>query len=57
MKEVAPYPTPQLSSYWKRSLLVTLDYGRQLYIYLRHIYAHIIIIIIIIIKSRFSHQH
>ena len=29
-KGVAPSPTPRCSSYWKRSLLVTLDYGRQL---------------------------
>ena len=29
-KGVAPSPTPQSSSYWKRSLLVTLDYGHQL---------------------------
>ena len=30
-KGVAPSPTPWCSSYWKGSLLVTLDYGRQLY--------------------------
>ena len=30
-KGVAPSPTPQFSSYWKGSLLVTLDYNRQLY--------------------------
>ena len=29
--EVAPFPTPWCSSYWKVSLQVTLDYGRQLY--------------------------
>ena len=28
---VAPSPTPRYSSYWKESLRVTLDYGRQLY--------------------------
>ena len=28
---VASSPTPRCSSYWKGSLLVTLDYGRQLY--------------------------
>ena len=28
-KGVAPSPTPQCSSYWKGSLLVTLDYGWQ----------------------------
>ena len=30
-KGVASFPTPQCSSYWKRSLLVALDYGCQLY--------------------------
>ena len=30
-KGVAPSPTPWCSSYWKGSLLVALDYGRQLY--------------------------
>ena len=29
-KGVAPSPTPRCSSYWKGSLLDTLDYGRQL---------------------------
>ena len=28
-KGVAPSPTPQCSSYWKGSLLVTLDFGSQ----------------------------
>ena len=28
---VAPSPTPQCSSYWKGSLRITLDNGRQLY--------------------------
>ena len=31
-KGVAPSSTPLCSSYWKRSLLVALDYGRQLYL-------------------------
>ena len=31
-KGVASSPTPQCSSYWKGSLLVTLDYGHQLYL-------------------------
>ena len=31
-KGVAPSPTPQCSSYQKGSLLVALDYGRQLYL-------------------------
>ena len=30
-KGVVPSPTPQCSNYWKGSLLVTLDYSRQLY--------------------------
>ena len=30
-KGVAPSPTPRCSSYWKRRLLVALDYDRQLY--------------------------
>ena len=30
-KGVTPSPTLQCSSYWKGSLLVALDYGRQLY--------------------------
>ena len=30
-KGVAPSPIPRCSSYWKGSLLVTLDYGHQLY--------------------------
>ena len=31
-KGVAPSSTSQYSSYWKGSLLVALDYGRQLYL-------------------------
>ena len=38
---VAPSPTPWCSSYRKGSLRVTLDYGRQLYIY---IYIKIIVL-------------
>ena len=30
-ERVAPSPTPWCSSYWKRGLWVTLDYGLQLY--------------------------
>ena len=33
-KGVAPSPTQRCSSYWKGSLLVALDYDRQLYFYL-----------------------
>ena len=32
-KGVAPSPTPRCCSYWKGSLLVSLDYGQQLYFY------------------------
>ena len=32
-KGVAISPTPRCSSYWKGSLLVALDYSRQLYFY------------------------
>ena len=32
-KRVAPSPTPWCSRYWKRSLLVALDYDHQLYIF------------------------
>ena len=31
-KGVAPSPTPRCRSYWKGSLLVALDYSRQLYV-------------------------
>ena len=31
-KGVAPFSTPQGSSYWKGSLQVTLDYGRQIFL-------------------------
>ena len=33
-KGVVPSPTPRCSSYWKGSLRVTLNYGRQLYFFL-----------------------
>ena len=36
-KGVAPSPTPWCSSYWKGSLRVTFNYGRQLYL---HIYIY-----------------
>ena len=39
-KGVASFPTPWCSSYWKRCLRVTLDYGRQLYL-LIYIYIYI----------------
>ena len=37
-KGVAPSPTPLCSSYRKGSLLVTLDYSRQLYLLFTYIY-------------------
>ena len=33
-KVVVPSPTLRCSSYWKGSLLVAFDYGRQLYLHL-----------------------
>ena len=32
-KGIAPFPTPQCSSYWKGSPLIALDYSRLLYFY------------------------
>ena len=40
-KGVAPSPTPRYSSYWKGSLLVALDNGRQLYFIYIFIYSQI----------------
>ena len=34
-KGVVPSPTPRCSRYWKGSLRIDLNYGRQLYFYLR----------------------
>ena len=57
VKGVAPSPTPQGNSYWKESLLVTLDYGRKLYFYLlfpktlAHVFIYIYIYIYIYILS------
>ena len=39
-KEVAPSLTPQCSNYWKGSLLVALDYGHQLYLYIDRYAGH-----------------
>ena len=39
---VAPSPTPWCSSYRKRSLRVTLDYGRQLYLLICFIFITIL---------------
>ena len=33
-----PFPTPWCSSYWKGSLQVTLDYGRQLYLLIKVVF-------------------
>ena len=41
-KGVAPFPTLLCSSYWKGSLRVTLDYGRQLLWLVVFIYLYII---------------
>ena len=38
-KGVAPFPTPRCSSYWKGSLLVTLDYDCQLIFWWLYIYS------------------
>ena len=35
-KGVAPSPTPQCSCNWKGSFLVTLDYGRQIYLHFNY---------------------
>ena len=43
-KNLAPSPTFRCSSYWKGSLLVTLDYCRQLYFYFIYIYIYIYIL-------------
>ena len=37
-KEVALYPTPMCSSYWKGSFRVALDYGCQIYFTFIYIY-------------------
>ena len=42
-KGVAPSSTPRCSSYWKGSLLVALDYGRQLYLLHHHHHHHHIV--------------
>ena len=53
---VAPSPTPWCSSYRKGSLWVTLDYGRQLYLYgSMYSYQLVIIIIIIIMMTQKDH--
>ena len=39
-KGAAPSPTPQCSSYWKGSLQVALNNGRQLYLLYLHFYIH-----------------
>ena len=38
---VAPFPTPRCSSYWKVTLWVTLDNGRQLYWLTNHMHNHL----------------
>ena len=51
-KGVAPCPTSRCSSYWKGSLLVALDYGRQLYFLVIYIYIYIYIYIILVAFER-----
>ena len=46
-KGVAFSPTPRCSSYWKGSLLVALDYGRQLTLKILNTHTHIYIYICI----------
>ena len=50
-KGLVPSPTPQCGSYWKGSLLVALDYGRQLY-FTMYIYIYIYIYI-----YTYTHTH
>ena len=50
-KVIAPSPTPRCSSYWKGSLLVALDYGRQLFI-IQNFQINIWILYIIWKKSK-----
>ena len=52
-KGVAPSPTPRCSSYWKGSLLVTLDYGCQLYFYFIIKGFQTIVFIFIVISTMF----
>ena len=52
---VAPSPTPWCSSYRKGSLRVTLDYGRQLTLYM-YVYMHVAIDIYIYIHTH-THTH
>ena len=40
-KGVAAFPTPRCRRYWKESLLVALDYGRQLYLYI-YLHRHLV---------------
>ena len=49
---VVPSPTPRCSSYWKGSLLVTLNYGCQLYFF-TYIYTAMFLLICLI--SCFKH--
>ena len=50
-KGVAPFPTPRCSSYWKGSLLATVDYSHQLYLYIKLTKMEVLIEIFIIILT------
>ena len=43
-KGVVPFPTPRCSSYWKGSLLVTLNYGCQLTLFIFQFRPHRLIL-------------
>ena len=51
VKGVVLSPTPRCSSYWKGSLQVAFDYGRQLYFNFIYIYVYIYIYIYILIYN------
>ena len=53
-KGVVPSPTPSCSSYWKGSLLVTLDYGCQL-TYLKR--KKNMVLCLILFKQQFLVKH
>ena len=40
-KGVAPFPTPQCSSYWKGNIWATLDYSRQLYLLISTLFSSV----------------
>ena len=52
---VAPSPIPRCSSYWKGSLLVAIDYGRQLYFF-TYIYIYIVIHTLTFVMSQLFNE-